>query len=63
MVADGQCATPEGSDLVGDQLAVGDLAAGDDDIGAVTGKGKNHLAAEAPTAARDDRNLAPEVEQ
>ncbi len=40
-----------------------ELAAGDEDVGAVRGKGLDHLVAQAAAAAGDQRHLARQVEK
>ena len=48
--------------LVGHLLARLDAAAGDDDIGAVTGEGEHHLPPEPTAPAGDEGHLARQVD-
>ena len=54
--------TPERANLVGNGLAVLQLATGDDDVCAALGERPDHLVAEAPRTAGDEGYLAGEVE-
>ena len=51
------------SDLTRNRLAIVDLAAGDDDVGAALRKCLDHLMAKAATAAGDKNDLAGEIKQ
>ena len=63
MVGDGERLATTLAYFVGDDLAVLQFAAGDDDVGAVVGKRQCHLAPEAAAAAGDEGNLAGQVEE
>ena len=51
------------ADLLGGRLAGGELAAGDDHVGARLREGQDHGAPEAAAAAGDQRDLAAQVEE
>ena len=53
---------PERPDLVGDRVEVLRLARGDDHVGARLGEAEGDRAADAPAAARDDRDTAVQAE-
>ena len=62
VVAHRERATSERSHLVGNGVAVIDLAARDHDVGTAGRKGENHFSTETATSAGDDGNFAREIE-
>ncbi len=63
MVRDRQRPAADRAHLVGDGLAVVELAAGDHHVSAAFGEGQDHLPAEATAATSDDGHAAGQIER
>ena len=63
MGADSDGAAAKGTAFLGHRFAIFQIAAGDDDIGAALGQSLDHLIAQTPAAAGDQRHLAGEIKQ